>query len=351
MLGKAEREHRITGLPVVCGGLQINHFFFADDSLLFCKVNVEEWASIQEILSLYEKALGQKLNRKKTSLFFSRNTKQETKEFILSIAGVTSSNSYERYLGVPPLVGKSKESTFSGIQGRVWERINGWTEKFLTQAGKEVLLKAVVQTIPTYTMSVFQPPRKIFLDITSMMSRFWWGHKEKQGRLAWMSWKKMGKAKDKGGLGFRDLELFNLAILAKQGWCLIQNPETLMAKIMRAKYYPNSNFLEADIGQNPSYAWHSIWNSKKLLKEGLVWRVGDGTKIRIWEDPWLFAFRAQPERLSGNRLENQAKVSELLDVNTNWWNTALVQECFNEEDAKLICSICVNPWRGIDLLA
>jgi hypothetical protein len=175
MLGKAEREHKITGLPVVRRGLRINHLFFVDDSLLFCKANVEEWALIQEILSLYEKASRQKLNREKTSLFFSRNTKQETKEFILSIVGVTSSNSYERYLGLPPLVGKSKVSTFSGIQGRIWKRINGWTEKCLTQAGKEILLKAVVQAIPTYTMSVFQLSKKICLDIKSMMSRFWWG--------------------------------------------------------------------------------------------------------------------------------------------------------------------------------
>ena len=215
---------------------------------------MEEWAWIQEILSLYEKASGQKLNREKTSIFFSRNTKQETKDFILSVAGVPHSTNYEKYLGLPPLVGRSKMSTFLGIQGRVWERINGWTEKFLTQADKEVLLKAVVQAIPTYNMSVFQLPKKLVQDITSMMSRFWWGHKEKQGRLAWMSWKKMGKTKEKGGLGFRDLELSNQAMLAKQGWHLIHHPETLMAKIMQAKYYPNGNFLEANIGQNPSYA-------------------------------------------------------------------------------------------------
>jgi hypothetical protein len=95
----------------------------------------------------------------------------------------------------------------------------------------------------------------------------------------------------------------------------------------------------------------SIWNSKKLLKEGLIWRVGDETKIRIWEDPWLPVSRAHPVRSPGSRLDNQAKVSELLDASTNWWNTAVVQENFDEEDAKLICSICVNPRKGADMLA
>ena len=76
--------------------------------------------------------------------------------------------------------------------------------------------------------------------------------------MAWMSLKKMGKGKEKGGLGFRDLELFNLAMFAKQGWRLIKNLESFVARIMKAKYYPNTNFLEAEIGRNPSYAWRSI---------------------------------------------------------------------------------------------
>jgi hypothetical protein len=282
---------------------------------------------------------------------FSRNTKQETKDFIISISGVSSSANYEKYLGLPPLVGRSKVSTFSGIQGRIWERINGWTEKFLTQAGKEVLLKAVIQAIPTYTMSVFQLPKKLCQDITSMMSRFWWGHKDNQGRMAWMSWKKMGKGKEKGGLGFRDLELFNLAMLAKQGWRLIQNLESLVARIMKAKYYPNSNFLDAEIGRNPSYAWRSIWNSKNLLKEGLIWRVGDGTQIKIWEDPWIPQPRAHPARSPINILDSQATVSELLDADTNWWNMALVKDIFDEEEARMICGLSVCPRRGSDILA
>jgi hypothetical protein len=217
LLFKAENDLLITGLPVRRGGIRINHLFFADDSLLFCKSNIFEWMQIQEILDVYERASGQKINKEKTSIFFSRNTKQETKDHILSIAGVNSTNSYEKYLGLPPLVGRSRMSTFTGIQGKIWERISGWKEKFLSQAGKEVMIKAVLQAIPTYTMSVFQLPKTLCKEIISMLSRFWWGHKENESRIAWMSWAKMGKTKVDGGLGFRDLEWFNMALLAKQG--------------------------------------------------------------------------------------------------------------------------------------
>jgi hypothetical protein len=122
---------------------------------------------------MYEQASSQKLNREKIIIFFSRNTRQKTKEFILSILRVSSLATYEKYLGLPSLVGRSKVSSFMDIQERIWEWINSWTKKILTQMRKEVLLKAVIQAITTYTMSVFQLSKKLCQDITSMMSRFW----------------------------------------------------------------------------------------------------------------------------------------------------------------------------------
>jgi hypothetical protein len=117
LLQHAERNRLITGLPIVRGGLRLNHLFFADDSLLFCKANFNEWTNIQDILSVYEKASGQKVNREKTSIFFSRNTRVETKSYILEIARVNSTTQFEKYLGLPALIGRSKTAAFSGLQG------------------------------------------------------------------------------------------------------------------------------------------------------------------------------------------------------------------------------------------
>jgi hypothetical protein len=116
---------------------------------------VFEWQKIQDILRIYKKASGQKINREKTSIFFSKNTKEAISAFILSIASVNSTQSYEKYLGLPALIGRSRTRSFKGIQGRIWEQLNGWKEKNLSQDGKEVLLMVVVQAIPTYTMSIF----------------------------------------------------------------------------------------------------------------------------------------------------------------------------------------------------
>lgn len=90
------------------------------------------------------------------------------------------------------------------------------------------------------------------------MSKFWWGHKQDVSRIAWMSWQKLGRAKEKGGLGFRDLEWFNMALLAKQGWRLLENPDRLASKILKEKYHPHGTFLEATLGRQPSYVWRSF---------------------------------------------------------------------------------------------
>jgi hypothetical protein len=84
----------------------------------------------------------------------------------------------------------------------------------------------------------------------------------KNSKIAWLSWEKMGSAKSEGGLGFRDLVLFNKALLAKQGWRLLQNLDSLTAKIFQAKYYSNSSFLEASLGNRPSFSWRSLLYAK-----------------------------------------------------------------------------------------
>jgi hypothetical protein len=85
------------------------------------------------------------------------------------------------------------------------------------RAKKSFSRPAVIQVIPTYTMSVFQLQKTLSRELNTMMEKFWWGHKDNDNKIAWMRWDWMGKTKERGGLGYREPECFNKALLAKVG--------------------------------------------------------------------------------------------------------------------------------------
>lgn len=99
--------------------------------------------------------------------------------------------------------------------------------------------------------------------------------------MHWIGWEKLVSPKVGGGLGFRDLHSFNMAMLAKQAWRLLHNPTSLGARLLKAKYYPNSSVMKAEAKQGCSYTWRSICLGIQTLNEGIIWRVGGG-KISIF---------------------------------------------------------------------
>lgn len=142
---------------------------------------------MSEVLGCYGRASGQRLNNDKMSIFFSRNTSQETMDQIRVVVGVPALQRYDTYLGLPALVGKSRISEFKSLTDRVQRRVSDWKTKFFSQAGKEVLLEAVIQVIPTYSISIFLLPKELCKEINQLIHKFWWGRKENDKNIHWMS--------------------------------------------------------------------------------------------------------------------------------------------------------------------
>ena len=83
--------------------------------------------------------------------------------------GVPEVKEYEKYLGLPAVVGRNKKESLRYIKERVWNKIQGWREKLLSQAGREVLLKAVVQAISSFAMSCFKLRVRLCNEIEAMI--------------------------------------------------------------------------------------------------------------------------------------------------------------------------------------
>jgi hypothetical protein len=281
------------------------------------------------------------INKDKSAVMFSANTATAKKREVLQGLQIQRETMSERYLGLPVYIGKSRSNTFAYLKERIWQRIQGWKEKLLWSAGKEILIKVVAQAIPTFAMGCFDITKEMCEQISTMVARYWWSNQDEENKMHWVSWEKMIKPKGKGGLGFRDIHMFNLAMLAKQGWRLIQDPHSLCARVLRAKYYPNCSLWEARSTVGISYTWRSILKGINVLKEGVIWRVGNGCSIKIWKDPWLpRSWTRRPITPRGSNL--LTTVDELIDPVTDQWDSSLVNQTLIEDDTNLILSLPVH---------
>lgn len=131
-----------------------------------------------------------------------------------------------------------------------------------------------------------------------------------------------------GGLGFRDIKDFNVALLAKQVWRLHLHPHTLLAKCLKANYYPDKDVLKASVGYNPSYSWRSIQSAINIINKGSCWRVGNGESTMIWEDSWLPHQNGFKILTQGTGSPSVLKVRDLLEGSPTIWNKDQIDRTF-----------------------
>lgn len=229
---------------------------------------------------------------------------------------------------------------FRYLKERVIQRIKGWSSRLLSRAGKLVMLKNVIQSIPAYTISCFLIPKSLCQEIQRVMNAFWWQSQSSNNKgIRWLGWNKMCMSKNNGGLGFRDINGFNLDLLGKQCWKLVNEPSALVSRILKARYYPNNNFLQASRTGGASYTWSDIWEAKEEMKKGLRWVVGDGKLINIATDRWLRTkkdFYINREQINNQVL--QLKICNFFQENNKACDEDKIRFHINSEDANSILS-------------
>lgn len=169
------------------------------------------------------------------------------------------------------------------------------------------------------------------------MNKFWWKNSNTNKGIHWMQWDRMCSKKSMGGLGFRKLQDFNVALLGKQGWRLVVKTGSLVERVFKARYYPQTSFLSAKMGNNPSYIWRSIMEAQISLKQGAVRRIGTGTTVSISKDPWLP--NDDPYVHTDNEAIRNRTVDALMIPGQQAWDIDVIKDVFIERDAQLILSI------------
>lgn len=142
-------------------------------------------------------------------------------------------------------------------------------------------------------------------------------------------------------MGFRTLREFNEAMLAKQGLRLMKNPNSLVAKILKAKYYPKTKFLHSKLGNNPSYLLRSLIHYKWVLDKGSCWIIGNGEGVNIWDDNWILNHR-RFKILTHKPLDTTVSgVRDLIYKENNYWNKHPTVSLFSIVDQEAIKRILI----------
>lgn len=266
VISKAISCHAIQGLVMCPGAPTLHHLLFADDSFVFGAATELECQRYRALLNLYERASGQRINLQKSSVVFSKNVHPAVKDHLASILEVNCTEEHDRYLGLPIHIGRSKTAIFEYIRERLTKKLVNWKAKILSSAGKEILIKAVAQTMPLYVMNCYLLPKGLCDDLHQLCAQFFWGDTAEKKKIHWRSWDRLCLTKAEGGMGFKNLYAYNLSMLAKQAWRLISNPHSLIARLFKACYHPTCSFWEADMGDYPSFSWKSILTTRPILE-------------------------------------------------------------------------------------
>lgn len=155
--------------------------------------------------------------------------------------------------------------------------------------------------------------------------------------ISWISWQALCKMKETGRLGFRELETFNLALLAKQVWRIITEPHLLLSRVWKARYFPSTSIFNANLGERLSATWRSLLADGPYVEHGLMRRMGNGASTHIWGESWLQS--QDSGRIITRRPFDSAhpdRVSDLIDGEQGTWGEGLIRQVFWETDARRI---------------
>ncbi|XP_026419515.1 uncharacterized protein LOC113315454 [Papaver somniferum] len=220
ILVNASSNHVIAGVKAARNAPAITHLLFADDILIFTKVDMHNVSGILETLSLFGKYSGQMLNFNKSSVSFSNNISPADRTALSNALDMTEMNNTYKYLGVTLFLGRDKTKAFKPIIQSLNSRLIPWKGKNTNYAARSMMVKHVLNALPTHQMGVFKIPKITITQLCSIQRHFWWGKdgSSSSRKIYFIGWDKLQIPKAFGELGFRNLENLNIALLSKVAW-------------------------------------------------------------------------------------------------------------------------------------
>ncbi|KAM6545731.1 hypothetical protein CsatB_026467 [Cannabis sativa] len=354
MLLRKEETGLLSGFKVSPQSPSISHLMYADDIFVFCKANLEEVGVGMDCVQLFGSWSGQCLNVQKSAYICSKNVNEDTQAELSQFLGFRKLGKEDRFLGNQIIWSNSKTKDLRYIKDKICSKIEGWRCKLLSQAGRSTLIRAVAQSTPVYSMATYLFPKTLCHEMDQAVRKFWWmGSESKDRFLALCDWNSLCLPLDRGGLNFKKFGDVNLALVAKLGWKLAKEEDSLWCKVFKAKYWGNREqaFWNSDLPRNASFGAKGIMATRDLIRNEACWVLADGGKADLWASPWIPWLDWDKSRAAFNPLcvPNPIKVSTLIGADGEWIASS-VQRWFVPSVASSLHLIQRLPSSQDDLL-
>jgi hypothetical protein len=234
-----QTHNNLLGLRIAPGVKDINHAQFADDTLLLGGASVQTTKKFKKELDSYAEVSGSVISLPKSKIYGWNITPREMLEIsrVLGMEGCTAWDAFQ-YLGVPIFKTKPLASNWNPLIEKLKNKINSWGARWLNLAGKVVLIKAVLASIPIYQSSLLLAPVTIIQKMEALFRRFLWeGGNNTRRKLHLISWEKVAKPFSEGGLHFKNMHVQNIALGAKILWHLITGKSSWSKRALWKKYF------------------------------------------------------------------------------------------------------------------
>lgn len=342
LLLKGKTDNLIQGFKLKKNSPSISHLFFADDCMLFSKASLSFARNLIKIINIFAKASGQAINFEKSGFFTSSKMHHKHVKLISKDLGIKFLSTSEKYQGTPLFINRDKTKSFQFLIDKFYSRLSNCKRTNLNGDGRTVITKHVLSSLVVYHMSWFPFPKKITSKIDSIQRTFWWSQKNPRRAAYFRSWSDIGRSKMCGGLGIRNSYATNRVFITKLGWRTSKNPDQLVSRFLKDKYFPNQTLLEIDKAADTScWLWKGIIKSRVFLQSNIVSKINDGTSTKILSSNW-FPLSNLPLVSISDNYNNYTFVSELIDDHTNTWNIGLLNSLYSPEDVIKIRSLRLN---------
>ena len=276
-MNRALESNNLQGISLGPGCPPIHSLLYADDLIVCGSASNQDAQNIHQVINHFCCLSGQTLNWSKSAILFSKHTDLDSKHAIKRLFPAPDMNSSTVHLGHPLILpGKNRSAAYAFLIDRFKVKLTGYKANRLSHAGRLALIKSVFASIQVYYMSNILLRKKIVSKLTSVIRKFWWTgvqyNNNNSKPLCLRAWHDICTPIHEGGLGIRDLHVVNLSLIAMSIWRVLKEPDSLVARVLRAKYFPCNSIWRANKSLPKSAFWSSILHVLPLWKAHVIYR-------------------------------------------------------------------------------